>query len=422
MRRIHILIMLLAVAAASCGGSTADSSTTSPPTSLVVVTTTTTPIPTLTVPPPSATESIEVWVPEGLSEWVAPAADSFEIETGIAVVLTELDADSVFEQLMTDAAAGPDVFIGPHAWLTSLAEAGVAEPVPAVGDAVAGAIDAVTLRGITYGLPVALDTIVQFRNTSTLPAAPTSIESLVAGCPVEGADEPVPCLLVATDSVDGHYPFLAGFGGYVFARDEYEGWDSKDIGVDGAEALAGIQVLDDLLASTGMFGDGSSTAEERFLEGVAPLVWGDSASLGVISRGDVDFTVEVLPTIGDQPAPTPVRATVAWVNATSPSKEAALVFVTEYLGSIRDAVAINLGLAPVSAGFGGDPALVPFVASARTGHAVPTIFQTEFAWETLADTFDDIRTGEDPTEALHSAAAIIRRAPGPPEPEVDDEG
>ena len=363
-----------------------------------------------------------MWVPQALLEAVAPAVDAFEIETGIAVVVTEVESDAVFEQLTTDATAGPDVFVGPHGWLTTLAASGVVEPVPAANDVAAGAIDAVTLRNVVYGSPIALDTIVQFRNTATLPTAPTSIESLVAGCPGEPDEDPVPCLAVATDSVDGHYPFLAGLGGYVFARDEFKGWDSQNIGIDGAEALAGIEILDDLLSGTGMFGDGSSTAEERFLDGVAPLVWGDRASLDVITDGDVAFTVETLPLIGDQPAPTPVRATVAWVNATSPSKEAALIFVSDYLAPTRDALAIALGLAPVSTGFSDDPHLIAYVESASTGQAVPTIFQTEYAWETLAEAFDDIRTGDDSAEVLQSAAATIKRAPGPPEPEVGEDG
>ena len=119
--------------------------------------------------------------------------------------------------------------------------------------------------------------------------------------------------------------------------------------------------------------------------------------------------------------PTPVHVTAAWVNAFSPAKEAAVAFVGEYLAvpATADQIAVSLGLAPVNIGFDADPNLTPFVESARTGDAVPTIFQTDFAWEELADAFDDIRRqGDDVAGSLQSTATAIRKAPAPPEPEA----
>jgi maltose-binding protein MalE len=420
MRRHHILIVILALLVGACTDTASDPTITTG--TLIVTTTSTLPPTTSVVAPPPATLTIEVWTPQHLVEHVQQAATAFEIGTSIRVEVTAIEADAALESILADPASGPDVFIGPHAWLSALTYAGVVEPVTARSDVVAGALAAVTLRGVTFGAPLALDTIVQFRNTDALAVAPATIETLAEGCP--RGDETIACLLLATDSVEGHYPFIAGLGGYIFGPDEFEGWAADDVGVGTAEALAGGLILQSIVDGAGFAGDGNSTAEERFIDGTAPLLWGDAASLAILQLGGVTFVVEQLPTIGEAPAPTPVRVTAAWVNAFSPGKEVALAFVSDYLAAPSSAnqIALGLGMAPVNIGFDADQDLVPFIESAKTGHPIPTIFQTDYAWEQLAIAFDDIRTGDDSTSTLESAAQAIRNAPEPELPGETEDG
>lgn len=416
MRRHHILIAILALVAGACTDSASEP--TASTSTLIVTTTSTSPPTTSVMAPPEAALRIEIWTPQHLVVHVQRAATAFEIDTAIRVEVTPIGDETALETLLADPTSGPDIFIGPHSWLSVLTAAGVVEPIVARSEVVAGAVAAVTLRGVTFGAPLALDTIVQFRNADALALAPSTIESLAEGCP--SGDDTVACLLLAADSVEGHYPFIAGLGGYIFGPDEFDEWAADDVGVDTADALAGGLILQSIVDGAGLLGDGSSTAEERFIDGIAPLLWGDTASLATLQLGEANFTVEQLPTIGETPAPTPVRVTAAWVNAFSPGKEVALTFVSDYLAdpSFADQIALGLGMAPVNIGFAEDPDLVPFIEGAKTGDPIPTIFQTEYAWEQLAIAFDDIRSGDDPTEALESAARAIRN---PPEPEVPDE-
>ena len=422
MRKHHILITSLALLATACSSSASGPTSSSSTTSLIVTTTSTTPPTTSVMAPPAAATSIEIWVPGVLVSQIRDTAAAFEIDTGIGVDITAVEMDSVLDQLVADPASGPDAFIGPHSWLTVLTDTGIAEQLPAGSEVVAGALDAVRLRGIVFGAPLALDTIVQFRNTDALATAPSTIESFAAGCP---DDEDVgPCLLLVADSVAGHYPFITGPGGYVFGADEFEGWDAGDVGVDTAEALAGGLILQDIVDGAGILGNGSSTVVDRFIAGDAPLLWGDSTTLAALTAAGAGFTVERLPTIAEVMAPTPIQVIVGWVNAFSPGKEATVIFVRDYLAapSSADPIAATLGLAPVNIGFDAEPNLVPFIESARTGDPVPTIFQTEYAWEQLAAAFDDIRDGDDASAALSDAAIAIRRAPGPEIPAEDEDG
>ncbi len=420
MRKHYILIIALALLATACSGSTSGSTTSSSTTSLVVTTTSTSPPTTFVMAPPLAADSIEIWVPGVLVSQIRATAAAFEIDTGIGVDITSVEVDSLLDQLVADPASGPDAFIGPHSWLTVLTDTGIAEHLTAGSEVVAGALDAVTLRGTVFGAPLALDTIVQFRNTDSLASAPSTIESFAAGCP--DGERSGSCLLLPADSVSGHYPFITGTGGYIFGADEFEGWDAQDVGVDSAEALAGGLILQTIVDGAGILGNGNSTVAERFVAGDAPLLWGDSTTLAALTAAGAKFTVERLPTIAEVSAPTPIEVVVGWVNAFAPGKEATVIFMRDYLAapSSADAIAVTLGLAPVNVGFDTDPNLVPFIESARTGDPVPTIFQAEYAWEQLAVAFSDIRDGDDASDVLGDAAVAIRNAPGPEIP-ADDE-
>ena len=418
MRRQHIFISALALVAAACttsavGPTTSSSSTTS----LVVTPTSTFPSQVVVVSPSRGTNSIEIWVPADLKSQVQETATAFETDTGISVEITPVEFSSVLPHLLADPASGPDVFVGPHVWLSTLTAMGIAEPLQAPSEIVTGALAAVTLRGVVFGIPLALDTIVQFRNLDALVAVPETIESLAAGCPWDG--EILPCLLLPADSVDGHYPFIAGAGGYMFGPDVFDGWDADDVGIDTAETLAGGLILETIVDGLGILGDGDSSVVDRFVAGEAPLLWGNTETLATLTEMaavdpfGVSFTVERLPSIAETTAPTPVRVTAAWVNAFSPGKEVALQFVTEYLGtsSSANAIALTLRMAPANIEFDPESELDVFIESAGTGDVVPTITEADYAWERLAVAFAGIREGGDSAEILSAAALMIRSGP-----------
>jgi len=421
MRRFHILGLLIALLAVGCADDEpAVVDTTS--TSLLVTTTSTVPPTTSVIAPDGPTGTIEVWAPPPVVTDLDEVASSWEIETGIGVTVTAMEPEDSLTALLQDPTEGPDVFIGPHTWLNRLTEAGIAEPISPGSEDVAGALDAVTLRGNVYATPVGIDTVAQFRNTIEHPLQPDDVQALAAGCGDE--EEFAPCLLIPIEAVDQHYPFLVSQGGYVFGRDEFEGWDPTDVGVANDGAIAGVTVLEALADANVTTGDGTSSVEERFADGEAPLLWGTVESLITLRELGAVFVVEELPPIAGFDPIVPVRVTAAWVNSFSADKAAAIEFTTEVLTDpgIGSALAIALDLAPADVTFDEDPDLAAFTRGARLGHPVPTIFQTDHAWEQLAVAFSLIRSGDDVAGALLDAAVAIRDAPPPPGTESDEEG
>jgi len=419
MRR-SILLVAMAVLGAACTPGATTTTTTSPP----IVTTPTTPATTPTtavVDLPPAAGPLLVWVgSEALAEAVVAQADAYTAATGVEVfvitVFSEPDNDRGFLDALLESPdtilvpgseeppegfdRAPDIFIGPHTWLTELAEAGLAEPVDLPGGLPEGAVAAVTLRGFTIAVPVALDSVVQFRNPDLMPEAPGDLSDLQ--CPADLA-----CLLMPGDGdPDIHYPFLVGVGGYLFGGDAEFGFAADDVGVDSSEAIASAAILQGLVEGGAVATAADrADARTRFAAGEAALIWDGAAAIG-----DLDSAViEPLPTISLNPPISVVRVTAAWVNPAGSFKTEAAEFALQYLGGVEGSTAIAgaLGLIPVWP----DEATRTerrFIEAADTGHPVPYITEAVVAWEELAEAFARIHDGTSAGTALVDAADAIR--------------
>jgi arabinogalactan oligomer/maltooligosaccharide transport system substrate-binding protein len=423
MRLSNLAVMTLALLVGACTPGATTTPTTKPP----IVTTPTTPATTPTtavVEVPPGAGPLLVWVgSEALAEAVIAQADAYTAATGVAVVVITVSSvpdddrgflDTLLEPDDTVPAPGseeppagldraPDVFIGPHIWLTELAEAGLAEPVDLPDGLPAAAVAAVTLRGFTIAVPVALDTVVQFRNPDLMPEAPGDLSDLQ--CPADLA-----CLLMPGDGdPDVHYPFLVAVGGYLFGEDAEFGFAADDVGVDSSEAIASAAILQGLLEGGGIAtAVDREDARARFASGEAALIWDGAGAIG-----DLDSAViEPLPTISLNPPISVVRVTAAWVNPSGSLKTEAAEFALQYLGGVDGSTAIAraLGLIPV---WPDDATQTErrFIEAAATGHPVPYITEAVVAWEALAEAFGRIHGGTSAGTALVDAADTIRFQP-----------
>jgi arabinogalactan oligomer/maltooligosaccharide transport system substrate-binding protein len=408
MRKAPIIIAVLALVAAACSGGSAEPTTTTTTVPPVVLPPSTSPPSTFVIEPDDTTTSLEIWAPDVLVEPLEAAAAGFEIETGIDVEITTIEIDDTLDRLLADPDGGPDIYVAPHAWLTTLTRAGLAEPLTVDPSVVDGATAGVTLRGVTYAAPIGLDTLAQFRDPDLLGSSPATVEAFADGCTAAGSTGP--CLTLSASSVIGHWPFITAAGGYLFGPDEFDGWNAKDVGIDSPEALTGALVLEDVVAGAGILGDGDATARQRFVAGQAPLFWGTTADLTALRQAGASFVVEQLPTIAGQPSAGPVEVVALWVNAFSVDKEAAVELVEDHLAVPESAraLAVALGLAPVDAEFDADQDLRPFTLAARIGSPLPPIEATELARTELQIAFEAIRGGEPAEIALGGAASSLR--------------
>jgi arabinogalactan oligomer/maltooligosaccharide transport system substrate-binding protein len=392
---------LLVLAITACSGTATPSTTSSTTTTLTAPTTVppTTPS-TAVIDPPPETATLTVWADPSLADAVRSRAQAFANDTGAQVTVVPMSEGDILGALSDDSAGAPDVFIGPHTWLYQLAVAGLTEPVRLGADLPAGAVQAVSLRTFSLAVPLAVDALIEARNPSISPILPTAVEEL-SSC--------VGCFVLPADGdLDTTYPFLASLGGYLFGRNADTGYDLTDTGVDSAEAIAAAVTLQDLVGAGAV--DTATDRTEvltRFAAGEAGIIWAGPEAVDLLSGQ----TVEALPSIGGEPAVSPVRVLAAYVNAKGPAKSEAARFAVDYLGDPDGsrAIADASTMAPVwsSVATAAEQAIIE---SARTGQPVPFAPTTETAWSTVSAAFAAILTGTDAETAMVDAGDLIRFA------------
>ena len=407
----RLAIAAVTVASVACGGGTV-TTTVAPTTTAAPGTTVVTTPPTsavITLPPPET--PLVVWVEDAdLAAAVEARGEAFTAARGIAVEVRVFTPDgsgpaTLLEALLADSLDGAaDIYLGEHTWLAPLAEAGLAEPI-GVGEGIPAAIAAaVAPRGYGLAAPLTVDGVVQVRNRALMPEAPAAVESI----PCPDADR---CLLLPADGdADLHYPFLVAQGGYLLGLDPAIGYDVDDIGVANAEAVAGVNVFAELLA-TGVVDAHPDVAAAiaDFAAGNAALIWVRSSDLAAVQASGMDLSVENLPTIGGNAPITTFRVLAAFVNPFGAAKSEAVEFASDWLGDPGGsaALAAATGTAPVwPEAAGGSAAVVLEVAAA--GHPVPPVADIDRIWFELSDAFRRIHAGTPVADALSGARDDIQ--------------
>ncbi|MBI5157305.1 MAG: extracellular solute-binding protein [Acidimicrobiia bacterium] len=413
------VIVALSVLAIACSGGTSapttttGSATTVDPGPTIPITTPTTAV--VAIPP--TTDTLVVWVED--ADLVAPVEErgtAYTAATGITVEVRVYappaealpegpTATTLLSALVLDQVDGAaDLYLGPHTWAMTLAEAGRAEPVFLSDELAPSIVDSVSPRGYPLAVPLAINGVVQVRNRALMPEAPESVETI--SCP-----ESVQCLLLPADGdADVHYPFLVAVGGYLFGLDPAGGHDTDDLGISSEESIAGAIIFDTLLeAGTVDAAANEGAVIADFVAGNAALAWVHASGLAAIEASDLDVAVETLPTIGGNPAVTAFRTLAAYVNPFGEGKSEALDFATNWLGDLNGSalVALAKGIAPVWSD-AADPAMAAVVASAAAGHSLPIIDDIDRIWFEVSDAFRRIHIGTSPEDAMTGAVEDIR--------------
>lgn len=420
--RTRALLALTVLAAACSGGGAATTTTTPGPTTTVAPGTTvpaTTPTTGVVAPPP-LDRPLVVWVEsEEIAAAVSERAAAFTAATGIEVTVEVWTAPEptppvdggegaaiptdIRDALLADGGDGVDLYVGPHLWTRDLVRGGLAEPVhldEAVPAVVAAAL---TMRDHTYGVPVAVDGVVQVRNRALMPSAPTAVEDVV--CP--DVDD---CLLLPADGlVAVHHPFLAARGGYLYGADPVHGFADDDLGVGMEDAIAGAEIFAALLADgTVDAAPDLATVVAEFAAGTAALAWVPTASLPAVAASGMDVAVEPLPTIGGAPAVPLVSVLAAFVNPFGDAKSESAAFA----GWLGDPTGSTLlagaaGTAPVW-GDNATDAQAAVLASIADGVPVPFVDAIDIALFEVADAFRRMYEGTTAASAMTGAEADIR--------------
>jgi len=413
------LFAALALVAAACGGDDEVAETTTAPPTTAAATTTTEAAPPTTAAPMTP---LKVWADDKFGAIIEQVGAPFTAETGIPLDITVIDFQDMREQITTQAPAGegPDLFIGAHDWLGEMVADGIAAPLDLGAKASSFAqvsLDAYSTDGNLYAMPYAIEAIALFYNADLVTTPPTTVEELTAICDDLGAaiDN---CWGIQGGGAAGdafhNFPFVAANGGYIFGFDPATGFDVTDVGLDSADAIAGVSAMAELVAGGYIDPIDEDDMKQLFIDGKEAFLMSGPWWVNTWNDEGVNWGVTTLPTLdGDDMSPL-VNVRGFYVSEFGESKAIAEEFLLSFIATDETMLAL----------FNADPrgpAWLPivdqatgfeaFAESAANGLFTPNVPEMGSVWGALGDQILAVRNGQiTADEAMKNAAEQVRNA------------
>jgi arabinogalactan oligomer/maltooligosaccharide transport system substrate-binding protein len=309
-----------------------------------------------------------------LTWWITYAADSDEYpvfqelaqsygqEMGCEIELVSVPWDDLAPRggaasrlaLAQASGQGPDVWGPvPHTWIASEATQGnvlALEPtqIRDVQQYTNAARQACQLQGKQVGLPVLTDSIALIYNKDLVSDPPKSFEELLTiAADLTDAKEERWGLAMPLLSQVHVYPFIAGYGGYIWNCDIGQ-CDLGDIGLNNEGAVRGIQFLSDLYLKEKLFSDPLADravmydhALQLFVAGQAAMLIDGPWSLPEIRAHHINYGVATIPDLPEAKGPsrplTVVYAVAASANTKYPDQAVELL---NHMASAESALAM----------------------------------------------------------------------------------
>jgi arabinogalactan oligomer/maltooligosaccharide transport system substrate-binding protein len=318
----------------------------------------------------------------------------------------------------------------PHNWTGSLAAKGQAlaleaDQVQDAGQYMQAALQACQVDGQQYALPVLIDSVALIYNKALVPTLPASFEGLVSlAQELTDAQNDRWGLVLPLLSPYHVYPFIDGYGGYVF-RCEGSACNLSDVGLNSEGAVRAVEYLSSLYRTKKLFPESladrdvmEQEALRLFSEGKAAMLIDGSWALPEIRAHGIDYGVAPIPTLpGAQGPPRPftvVQAVFASANTAHPGEAVDLL---NYVAGPESALALYgaLGKTPVrrdvlrSPDLRGDRTVQGWEEQVTIGVPLPGIAELDYVWTPWGRALDEAIPGLTPAqEALDRAVEEIK--------------
>ena len=348
----------------------------------------------------------------------------FEKEMGVPVKVETQEGITDKFQAAASGGKGPDVFFWANDRIGEWADAGLLKPLRIREDFKAAflpmAWEAVTHKKRVWGYPLALECVSLICNKKLVAGKPpTQLSEFPAFAKELKAKDPkLIAIMWEYQSPYFSFPFLASAGAYSFKRTG-SGYDLKDIGVDNAGAVEGLNAIIDLInegvlprGSTQSVMDGKMGRGELATMVNGPWAWAD------LLKSGIDFELAPLPGVGGSPGRPFVGVLTGLINRWTPNADFAKEFLEKYLCTVDGLKAINAE-API-----GVPALKslademsadnPLIRvtyeNVRNGVVMPNIPQMGKFWSSMKAAFEIATSGRaSPEVALKNARKSMKR-------------
>ncbi|KKO50843.1 extracellular solute-binding protein [Paenibacillus sp. DMB20] len=201
---------------------------------------------------PPKPERLKIWGPENEPELKSMQAitKKFTEKTGIDVEVVPFNPREQAKAFSLDGPAdrGPDLWSATHNSMGRNVLQGLAEPFQISEEQISEyspeAIQAVTIDGKIYNLPMVIETTALFYNKELMPKAPETWEELEKFA-LEFTDVSKDEYGLLFDATNFYYAnmFLQGNGGYIFGYDKDAGYNVDDIGLNNEGAVKGANLI-----------------------------------------------------------------------------------------------------------------------------------------------------------------------------------
>jgi len=332
-----------------------------------------------------------------------------------------------FQDFITLAHSGkaPDAIFGiPDDNIGTFVQAGLVAPVPAgafdAGAVVPPAVQAVTLRGKQYAVPLMFETYTLVYNKKLIPAAPKTFESLLATASTfpNSRGKNYGFLYDVTNFYYA-YSFIRGFGGYVF-KPTNNGLDVNDIGLGNAGTIKAFTFFQSLVqrhiipadvtyaVAQGLFQKGQLAA---FIDGS----WDIAANRKALGS---NFAAAPLPTLSGAGAPRPFAGVqVGFVAAGSQNKVLTFSLLKYMAAHISTPDNQASGRLPVrtadlnSSAFKKDPIVQVYATQALAGDTLPNVPEMSTVWTPGLNAISLVITGKStPSAAAANLLKAVRQS------------
>jgi arabinogalactan oligomer/maltooligosaccharide transport system permease protein len=354
-------------------------------------------------------------------------AKRYEGEHGIRVELLALPFDAYSSKLTAAVphAHGPDLFIDAHERLGIYRREGVVAPV---GDALpdadvpsydASAIDAVTLDGQRWAVPLSTKTLALYVNDDLARTVPPleAMPSMRASLP-EG-DYP---LVYEAENPYYHAAILSAFGGSLLGPDGAYGF----VGGPAEQSMALVQSF---IASHTIPADASGALVKQLFGSGRAATAIDGPWLAADLPATLRYHVQPLPRLreGGPVLRPPLTVESVMISPQGAARPEVLA-LARWLGGEESAVARATQAHQVVANLAAwrdprvasDPLLSAFHAQQATSQAMPTSTRMRAVWVPMQEAMRRILRGEDPKVALPEGALrfedVLKPPPPPPSP------
>ncbi len=343
--------------------------------------------------------------------------DAFTKVSGVPVLVQHPEGAPDKFQASAGAGKGPDIFCWPHDRVGEWAKSGLIVPVQPsrrvrqeIEDA---AWKAFSYHGKVWGYPLAIEAIGLIVNRALVPQPPATFEEIFAldqRLQAQGKR----AILWDYNKSFFSWSLIAGPGGYVFGRHANGDYNPKDVGVNNAGALQGVQMLERLVRE-GVMPRGArySDMDAQFAAGKVAMMISGPWAWDNAKKARIDFTVAPVPSIGGQPARPFVGVLGCMITAPSRQKDIAREFIENHLLRVDSLKTISADVplgTPANKAYyaelAGDQKIRVTMDNARAGEPIPNIPETGRFFPAMDAALEAITQGrQSAKEALDGAAA-----------------